>query len=302
LSGKKKSQNIKVFFFFLIKTSIYSGVNKSDVADYPRVPEQCAFFNNKFLIFSSLGSFFIPCIIIFAIYYRIFMVIMARARKNRKQWRPKAAIESAAAQHRTNANHLLTTFLQDRLDTNSPTITNTTSKLPNEPPMIINESVPLTNNPDRNVLMLQSPALRASINVTSSSGEQLDDDERDDIALFVHHEQQQNYKNNKDNQIEILPSTTVTSNIKFDNSKHFKTKTCSSQTENHHHSHYSTKRFKTRLKAKTCSDGLPIKTSAIQANNNTKIAKRKVYSRMKKERKATQTLVIVLSMTFNIYF
>jgi len=302
-SGKKKKVKI-LKFFFLIKNSIYSGVNKSDVAYYPRVPEECAFFNNKFLIFSSLGSFFIPCIIIFAIYYRIFMVIMARARKNRKQWRPKAAIQSAAAQHRTNANHLLTTFLQDRLDTNSPTITTTTSKLPNEPPMIINESVPLTNNPDRNVLMLQSPTLRASINVTSSSGEQLDDDERDDIALFVHHEQQQNYKKNKDNhenQIEILPTQSGTSNVKCDKSSHFKTTTRSSQTENHHHSHYSTKRFKTRLKAKTCSDGLPIKTSAIQANN-TKIAKRKVYSRMKKERKATQTLVIVLSMTFNIYF
>jgi len=239
------------------------------------------------------------------------MVIMARARKNRKQWRPKAAIESAAAQHRTNVNHLVTTFLQDRHDTDHPTMTNTTSKKPNEPSMIINESVPLTNTPDHNVLMLQlstpglSPAMRTSINITSSSGEQLDDDERDDIALFVHHEQQKNYKNNKDNhdnQIEILPSPTVTSIVKFNNSTDFKTTTRSSQTENHHHSHYPTKRFKTRLKTKKpSSDVLSITTSATQANN-TKIAKRKAYSRMKKERKATQTLIIVLSMTFNNLF
>jgi hypothetical protein len=288
----------------------FSGINKSDVADYPRVPEQCAFFNNKFLIFSSLGSFFIPCIIIFAIYYRIFMVIMARARKNRKQWRPKAAIESAAAQHRTNANHLVTSFFQDRHDPTNPTIINETldnpiSLKPHKPLITSSESVPLTNNNDRNVLMLQlstpvlSPALRASINVTSSSGDQLDDDERDDIALFVHQEQQQEKNNNNkkehDNQIEILPSTTATANIKFDNSEHFNTTTRSSQTENHHHSHSSAKRFKTRLKTKSDIRDSAITTNITQANN-TKTAKRKAYSRMKKERKATQTLIIVLSM------
>jgi hypothetical protein len=237
------------------------------------------------------------------------MVIMARARKNRKQWRPKAAIQSAAAQHRSNANHLLTTFLQDRQNPNHPTTINTTSTILNEHPVIINETVPLTNNPDRNALMLQlstpvlSPALRTSINITSSSGEPLDDDERDDIALFIHDEQQKNCKNNKDNhenQIEILPSTTVTSNIKCDSPTHFKTTTRSSQTENHHHSHYTAKRFKTRLKTQSNSDGLPITTSTTQPNT-IKVAKRKAYSRMKKERKATQTLIIVLSMSFKMF-
>lgn len=235
------------------------------------------------------------------------MVIMARARQNRKQWRPKAAIESAAAQHRTNANHLLTTFLQDKQNETIQLPTTTSTNL-NECPLITNnnESSPLTNNPtDRNVLMLQlstpvlSPALRASINITSSSGEQLDDDERDDIALFVHHEQQANNKLAHENQIEILPST-ITSNMKSENSKKSHTRsttTRSSQTDNHHDSHhYSAKRFKTRLKTKSDSDGLTITTSTTQGNNTTKIAKRKAYSRMKKERKATQTLIIVLSM------
>jgi hypothetical protein len=144
-----------------------------------------------------------------------------------------------------------------------------------------------------------SSALRASINITSSSGDQLDDDECDDIALFVHQEQQDNYKktdpDNHENQIEILPSTTITSNVKFANPTHFQTTTRSSQTDNHHHSHYPVKRFKTRLKTRTNTDGLPVTTS-IKQTNNTKTAKRKVYSRMKKERKATQTLIIVLSM------
>ena len=293
----------KIFVFLFL--SIPSGVNKSDVPGYPRVPDDCAFFNNKFLIFSSLGSFFIPCIIIFAIYYRIFMVIMARARKNRKQWRPKAAIESAAAQHRTNANHLVTSFLNDR---DHPPINNSSSSpLTTKPSMLINSSDPLANIPEPNTLMLQiatpvlPSTLRASINVTSSSGDQLDDDERDDIALFVHHEQEENYKKAKnktdhENQIEILPSTIRTSDVKFDDSTHFQTNTRSSQTETHPPCHYPAKRFKTRLKAKTNSDGIPVTTSTTQANN-TKTAKRKAYSRMKKERKATQTLIIVLSMS-----
>jgi hypothetical protein len=237
---------------------------------------------------------------------------MARARKNRKQWRPKAAIESAAAQHRSNANHLVTSFFQGRQDSTNPTITNETfdhniSTKPNKPLIASDETVPLTNNTDRNTLMLQlstpalSPAIRASINVTSSSGDQLDDDERDDIALFVHQEQQENNKkNNKnehDNQIEILPSTTATSNVKFNNPLHFKTTTRSSQTENHHNSQSSAKRFKTRLKTKPDSRDSTVTTNITQPNN-TKIAKRKAYSRMKKERKATQTLIIVLSMLF----
>jgi hypothetical protein len=230
------------------------------------------------------------------------MVIMARARKNRKQWRPKAAIESAAAQHRSNANHLVTSFFQDRPDTNHQTPINDTtvvptSTIPTKPSTITNETIPI----ERNALMLQlatpalTPGLRASINVTSSSGDQLDDDERDDIALFVHHEQQKNKKkDDHENQIEILPSTIPASNIKFDDRTHFKTTTRSSQTENDHHCHYPAKRFKTRLKTKANSHGLPITTSTTQTNT-VKIAKRKAYSRMKKERKATQTLIIVLS-------
>lgn len=287
---------------------MFSGVNKSDVSEYPRVPDQCAFFNNKFLIFSSLGSFFIPCIIIFAIYYRIFMVIMARARKNRKQWRPKAAIQSAAAQHRTNANHLLTNFLHDRPDPTSPSSHNDLTLSSNSilTTKFTNDSTVLTPNPKRNVLMLQlstpviASNLRSSVNVTSSSGDQLDDDERDDIALFVHQEQEENDRkrrtDNPSNPTETLPNKTKSSNKIVDHTMSLPTATRSSQTENHF-----PKDMKARLKTRTNLDGLPVTTSIAQTNNS-KITKRKVYSRMKKERKATQTLIIVLSMSPSLFF
>uniref|UniRef100_A0A1I8GBM5 G_PROTEIN_RECEP_F1_2 domain-containing protein n=1 Tax=Macrostomum lignano TaxID=282301 RepID=A0A1I8GBM5_9PLAT len=41
----------------------------------------CTFFNGDFLIYSSLGSFYIPCIVMLVLYYRIFTVIRARAKK-----------------------------------------------------------------------------------------------------------------------------------------------------------------------------------------------------------------------------
>lgn len=39
-----------------------------------RVPDLCAFFNTNFIIFSSLVSFYIPCIIMVFLYWSIFKV------------------------------------------------------------------------------------------------------------------------------------------------------------------------------------------------------------------------------------
>lgn len=257
------------------------------------------------------------------------MVIMARARQSRKQWRPKAVIQSAAAQHRSNANHLVSSILQDRQDSNNPEhpdqILRTKSKSKSKTTLttiaeghVLNNN---NNNNDRNALMLQlstavlsAPNLRPSINVTSSSGDALDDDERDDIALFVQQQSQTlnnkspnnnttgNNKNNVDhhhvndpeNPIEILPNATPPTDVTADQNCPLKTTTRSSQTENHLPCHYPAKRVKTRLKEETNSDGTSLTTTHLQDNTG-KIAKRKAYSRMKKERKATQTLIIVLS-------
>jgi hypothetical protein len=215
------------------------------------------------------------------------MVIMAQAKKTRKQWRPKAVIESAAAQHRSNADHLVTSYYQEKQSTiNPPSIVPDRTSI--TLPIDINETLPISRlDTQRNSLMLKlsttvlSPGL-PSMNLTSSSNEQNDDDEeRDDSILFVEHEQM-----NGNNQIEVLPSTDI----------HFKTKNCSSQTDNDHHCHYPAKRIKTRLKkSKANSDSSAIAAAVSTSANNVKIAKRKAYSRMKKERKATQTLIIVLS-------
>lgn len=39
-----------------------------------RDPEFCAFYNSDFILYSSLSSFYIPCIIMVFLYWRIFVV------------------------------------------------------------------------------------------------------------------------------------------------------------------------------------------------------------------------------------
>ena len=268
-----------------------SGVNKSDVTAYPRVPDQCAFFNNKFLIVSSLGSFFIPCIIIFAIYYRIFLVIMTQARRTRQQWRPTAVIESAAAQHRSNADHLITSYYQERISIANPTSI-AGEKTSFTSPIDVNETSPInTNHPldvERNSLMLKlsTPVLtstvRSSFNMPSSSADQVEDEERDDIALVIPHEQPNG--NNQMDTLSINNHLGQANDVKANNND-----------KDQHRCHFPAKRIKMRLKMKTSATGTPVSSAVSTPTSNTKLAKRKAYSRMKKERKATQTLIIVLS-------
>lgn len=285
------NENMTDFFSF-------SGVNKSDVPDYPRVPEQCEFFNNKFLIFSSLGSFFIPCIIIFAIYYRIFMVIMAQARKTRKQWRPKAVIESAAAQHRSNADNLITSYYHEKQSTANP-VSIVPEKTSLTLPIDSNETALNTRRRsfdlERNSLMLKlstpvlTPLCFPPAKQPSSSGEQNEEIEPDETVFFLPHGQTNGKKTtDQDNQIEILA---------LDDPNPLKTKNCSSQTDNNTDgdNHLCNKRFKARLKNKSITNSSAITAAVQTSSNNVKTAKRKAYSRMKKERKATQTLIIVLS-------
>ncbi|XP_041981106.1 dopamine D2-like receptor [Aricia agestis] len=48
-----------------------------------RSPDQCLFNNTDYVIYSSLGSFYIPCIIMTFLYFRIFQAIRQRAKKQR---------------------------------------------------------------------------------------------------------------------------------------------------------------------------------------------------------------------------
>ncbi|XP_063229186.1 dopamine D2-like receptor [Bacillus rossius redtenbacheri] len=70
-----------------------------------RRPELCVFYNSDFIIYSSLSSFYIPCIIMVFLYYNIFKALRNRARKARLARRPQTAdapqvtvIENVAAQ------------------------------------------------------------------------------------------------------------------------------------------------------------------------------------------------------------
>ena len=224
------------------------------------------------------------------------MVIMAQARKNRKQWRPKAVIESAAAQHRSNADNLITSYYHEKQSTANP-VSIAAEKSSSTVPIDMNEtglSVPRRSlDIERNSLMLKlsTPVLTPlCFPPSSKQTEHHEEIEHDETARFLRHEQSNGKKNNDpDNQIEILSPT--------ESQQQLKTKNCSSQTDNANRRHHSNKRVKARLKNQFNSTASSAITSTVQTstNSNVKITKRKAYSRMKKERKATQTLIIVLS-------
>ncbi|RUS86191.1 hypothetical protein EGW08_006037, partial [Elysia chlorotica] len=84
-----KHKNSKRVFIMLAVTWVISiaiaapialGVNYS--AD--RRPGDCQFFNSTFIIFSSMGSFYIPSILMILLYWKIYRVIRQRALKARQ--------------------------------------------------------------------------------------------------------------------------------------------------------------------------------------------------------------------------
>ena len=219
-------------------------------------------------------------------------------------------IKSAAAQHRNNADNLITNFYHERLPTAGPASVGA-EKTSLTSPVDDGNEIQLVHctrqsDADRHDFTVKlsapssSPAVRASINVTSSSGDPMDDDERDDAALYMPHEQVNgNRFPGAHPQIEILSSAIHPSHA-VDSS----TNTRSSQTETDHQCLFPAKRVKIRLKLKNNAGKRAASTTAIVAaplppptttTTNVKVTKRKAYSRMKKERKATQTLIIVLS-------
>ncbi|XP_066584740.1 dopamine D2-like receptor isoform X2 [Prorops nasuta] len=53
-----------------------------------RLPDLCLFYNTDFIIYSSLSSFYIPCIIMVFLYYNIFKALRTRAQKARATRKP----------------------------------------------------------------------------------------------------------------------------------------------------------------------------------------------------------------------
>lgn len=60
-------------------------------------PSMCVFYNADFIIGSSLASFYVPCLVMVAIYYRIFRALRHRTRHNAPRFGPLHANASAAA-------------------------------------------------------------------------------------------------------------------------------------------------------------------------------------------------------------
>ncbi|KAJ2951695.1 hypothetical protein O0L34_g13857 [Tuta absoluta] len=59
-----------------------------------RREDQCLFNNTDYVIYSSVGSFYIPCVVILLLYYHIFKAIRQRAKKQR-QAKTSSALSSA---------------------------------------------------------------------------------------------------------------------------------------------------------------------------------------------------------------
>lgn len=69
----KRYVNIKlqlISFTAAIGSPIVLGLNNTP----DRVPDLCLFYNSDFIVYSSLSSFYIPCIIMVFLYWNIFKV------------------------------------------------------------------------------------------------------------------------------------------------------------------------------------------------------------------------------------
>ncbi|XP_066141115.1 dopamine D2-like receptor isoform X2 [Euwallacea fornicatus] len=85
-----------------------------------RVDDACLFFNSNFIIFSSLSSFYIPCIIMVFLYYSIFKALKKRAMQQRAVRKPLpseikagSVIENLATTRRLAETHLGATTIEE---------------------------------------------------------------------------------------------------------------------------------------------------------------------------------------------
>ncbi|XP_052124471.1 dopamine D2-like receptor [Frankliniella occidentalis] len=70
-----------------IGTPIVLGLNNTP----DRSPDLCIFYNTDFVIYSSLSSFYIPCMIMIVLYFNIYKALSNRARKAKAARKPNAS-------------------------------------------------------------------------------------------------------------------------------------------------------------------------------------------------------------------
>ena len=76
-----------------VSSPIVLGINYTDRR--LEHPSLCTFYNADFLIYSSMASFYVPCVIMTVLYGRIFVAIRRRERKN-KTLAPSSSSAAAA--------------------------------------------------------------------------------------------------------------------------------------------------------------------------------------------------------------
>jgi len=85
----KHKNNRRVWLTILLVWAISAAIGSPIVLGLnntpDRIPDQCLFYNTDFIIYSSLSSFYIPCIIMVFLYYNIFKV---RERQRRRARNP----------------------------------------------------------------------------------------------------------------------------------------------------------------------------------------------------------------------
>ncbi|XP_048523067.1 dopamine D2-like receptor isoform X2 [Dendroctonus ponderosae] len=100
-----------------IGSPIVLGLNNTS----DRISDACLFFNSDFIIFSSLSSFYIPCIIMVFLYYSIFKALKTRAMQQRAVRKPLpseikagSVIENLANTRRLAETHLGPTPIEEQ--------------------------------------------------------------------------------------------------------------------------------------------------------------------------------------------
>ncbi|XP_029156535.1 dopamine D2-like receptor isoform X1 [Nylanderia fulva] len=88
----KHKNNRRVWLTILLVWAISAAIGSPIVLGLNntpnRIPDQCLFYNTDFIIYSSLSSFYIPCIIMVFLYYNIFKALRNRARRARASKKP----------------------------------------------------------------------------------------------------------------------------------------------------------------------------------------------------------------------
>lgn len=95
---------IMIAFVWLVSIAIASPIvaGLNDTPD--REVDQCAFNNEKFLIYSSMISFYIPTVAMIILYYKIFKVIRMRAKKAASKYKAQKPIQPASIKKGNNLN------------------------------------------------------------------------------------------------------------------------------------------------------------------------------------------------------